>query len=78
MNILSDLILNFGNKTDTYFSLFLEEDFDFKTKNIIINFEKQQNNKIKINFEVEKILELKIAMNAIIKSLEIIDKTLKV
>jgi len=77
MNILSTLILNFGENTDTFYSLLLEEDFDFKTKNININFLKN-NDKIEINFQVSKILDLKIASSAVIKSLEVIDKTMQI
>jgi len=77
MNIISDLVLDFKDKNELYFNLLLEEDFNFKTKNINIDF-LMLNDKINVKFMVNNILDLKIAMNAIIKSLEIIDKTLNI
>ena len=69
--------MDFGDKVDLYFSLLLDENFDFKTKNILVNLEKQ-NNSIIINIICESLLDIKIANSAIIRSLEIIEKTLKI
>jgi len=75
--LTSSLILNFSSKNDLFYNLLVEEDFDFKTKDININFENKKDF-IEVNFEVKSILDFKIASNAIIKSLEIIEKTLLV
>lgn len=73
----SSFFLNLGDKVDLYYSLLSDENFDFKTKNIIVNI-KKQNNSIIINITCESLLDIKIANSAIIRSLEIIEKTLKI
>lgn len=73
----SSFSLDFGDKVDLYFSLLSDENFDFKTKNILVELEKQ-NNSILINITCESLLDIKIANSAIIRSLEIIEKTLKI
>jgi len=77
MTFNSNYSLELGSKVDIYFNLLSEEDFDFKTKNILINISKT-NNSINIDIICEKLLDLKIANSAIIRSLEIITKTLKI
>ena len=68
---------DFGDLNPTYFKLLLEEDFDFKTKKI--NFEILNNsNSIDVNVIASSVLDLKIGTTALIKSLEIIEKTLNV
>lgn len=66
--------LDFGSKNQIYFDLLNEEDFDFKTKKIKIKVSLDKT--ILILIETESILNLKIANSAVIKSLEIIEKTL--
>jgi hypothetical protein len=73
----SSFSLDLGDKVDLYFSLLSDENFDFKTKNILVNLEKK-NNSIIINITCESLLDIKIANSAIIRSLEIIEKTLKI
>jgi hypothetical protein len=69
--------LNFGDKTDIYYKVLKEEDFDFKTKNIKINISKE-NNDIVINCIVDNFIEFKIASNAVMNSIEIINKTINI
>ncbi len=64
--------LDFGDLNDFFYNLLIEEDFDFKNRNIFVSIQKKE--KINLNIEVESILDLKISTNAIIKSLEIIEK----
>lgn len=69
--------LNFGDKTDIYYKVLKEEDFDFKTKNIKINISKESND-IVINCIVDNFIEFKIASNAVMNSIEIINKTINI
>lgn len=77
MIFTSVLVLDFKDENKLYFDLLKEEDFNFSPKNIKINIE-QKNSKIEINFQGDSILNLKIASNAILKTLEIITKTLNI
>ena len=74
MKFQSNLELDFGKLNKIYFDLLSNEDFDFKTKNINININKLDSGKINIFFESSSVIDLKIASNAIIKSIEIINK----
>jgi hypothetical protein len=76
MKFKSNFYLDFENLNELYYNLLTKEDFNFKTKDIKINI--SMNNKIEVEVFCNSIIELKIAHSAIIKSLEIIDKTLKV
>lgn len=76
MNLESSFSFDFGNLNETYFKLLAEEDFDFKTKNI--NFDVKFNDKVEVKLVCSNILDLKIATTALIKSLEVIDKTLNI
>ncbi|MCA9496757.1 MAG: hypothetical protein KC589_07445 [Nanoarchaeota archaeon] len=78
MNVNAVLNLNLENQRDNYFDLLSEEDFDFRTKDINIELEKFNSDSLKIEVLANSILDLKIGMNAIIKSLEVIDKSLKI
>lgn len=69
--------LDLGKQSETYFNLLSNEDFDFKTKKILINITKSKNT-IEVDISCNSILDLKIANSAIIRSLEIIEKTLKI
>lgn len=62
---------------DMFYKLLTEEDFDFKTKEITIDFNKK-NNLVMANINCTNILDLKIASTALIKSLEVITKTLNI
>jgi len=77
MTFNSKFSLELGSEVDLYFNLLSDEDFDFKTKNILINISKN-NTSINIDITCNSLLDLKIANSAIIKSLEIITKTLKI
>jgi hypothetical protein len=76
MNLNSTLLLDFKNLNEFYFKLLIQEDFEFKTKDISIDIIQLENKKINISFIANSIIDLKIASNSIIKSLEIIEKTL--
>lgn len=75
MKLESSISLNFGDLNNLYYNLLIEEDFDFKTKNIFLNIEKTING-ILVKITTESILDLKIGSTALIKSLEIIEKTI--
>ena len=77
MIFTSILVLDFKEDNKLFFDLLKEENFDFSPKNIGVEI-KFINSKIKIDFHGSSILDLKIASNAVIKSLEIINKTLNV
>ena len=74
----TSFLLNFGSRTNKYFQLLSEEDFDFKTKNIGIDILKNDKNTVKVELSCDSLIELKIATTAVIKSLEIIEKTLNI
>ncbi len=75
MKICSTFLLDFGELNDIYYKLLSNEDFEFKTKNIKLNILKLNSGKIKVKFISDSVIDLKIASNSLIKSLEIIDKT---
>ena len=70
-------MLDVKENNDIYFSLLSQEDFDFKTKKIKIDVSKE-NNSVAVSIDAHSFLDLKIGINALMKSLEAIDKTLKV
>ena len=76
MKSTSRITLDLGDKTKTYYELLKEEDFDFKTKDIKVNIELKDH--LELELETSSILDMKIGMTAIIKSLEVIDKTLEI
>jgi len=76
MSLRSSFVFDFGELNQAYYKLLIEEDFDFKTKKISLNINLTDSLEIELN--VGSILDMKIATNALIKSLEIIDKTLNV
>ena len=77
---MSEIVATFSfdleDKTKFFYELLKEEDFDFKTKDILVDVKDEKN--LKIEIVCSSILDLKIASNALIKSLEIIEKTLNV
>ena len=77
MKFSSKFLLDVKENNDIYFSLLSEEDFDFKTKKIKIDVSKE-NDAVAVRIDANSVLDLKIATNALIKSLEVIDKTLKI
>lgn len=77
MNLKTNFSLDLEDKCELFYRLLTEEDYDFKTKNIKVEILKEDN-KVLINLESMSILDLKIATSAVIKSLEIIDKTINV
>jgi len=78
MKLNSTFFLDLNSKTDVYYNLLLEEDFDFKSKDISLSIEKVTPDQLKVSIDVEKIIDLKIANSAFIKSLEIIEKSLNI
>lgn len=76
MSIKTSFELDFGDLNDFYYTLLSEEDFDFKTKEIGLNISK--DNYLGVEISCQSVLELKIANNALIKSLETIGKTLNI
>ena len=77
MNIKTEYFFNFENYNNTYYSLLIEEDFNFKNKNILVSIDKLERG-FKIQIVTTNLLNLKIASNAVMKSLEIIEKTLNI
>jgi hypothetical protein len=75
-SIVSNFSFNFGNLNDFYYKLLIEEDFDFKTKKIVINITNDKSLNVKV--ECNNVLDLKIATNALIKSVETIEKSINV
>ena len=69
--------LDFKKETKFYYKLLKEEDFDFKTKDIKVDM-KLLKSKINLDIICKNIIDLKIATNSIINSLNIIDKTKKI
>ncbi|MFW6026280.1 MAG: hypothetical protein ACOC16_00500 [Nanoarchaeota archaeon] len=76
MRFKSNFYLDFEDSNELYYNLLAQEDFNFRTKNIKINI--LMKNKIEVEVLCDSIIEFKIAHSAIIKSLEVIDKTLKI
>lgn len=76
MNFQSSFQLDIGDLCETYFTLLKEEDFNFKTKDILVIVEKK-NSIVEILIKANSVLDLKIGTTAVIKSLEIIEKVIK-
>ncbi len=76
MNVKTNLILDTIH-SDLFYSLLSQEDFDFKTKEISIIISKD-GDKVLADIKCSSILDLKIATTAIVKSLEIINKSLEI
>lgn len=74
MSIKTNILLDFKENNDLYYSLLKEEDYDFKTKNIKIDVSK--SDVVSVNVVCDSILDFKIATNSLVKSLEVIDKTI--
>lgn len=68
----SNFKLDFGRLNDFYYNLLIEEDFDFKSKSIDIDI--QKNSMLEIRVLCNSILDLKIGVTALIKSLEVIER----
>lgn len=67
--------LSLGENLQTFYSLLKEEDFDFKTKNIVVSISKDDKS-LCIKVSCDSLIELKIGTTAVQKSLDIIEKTL--
>ena len=76
MKCVSSFSFDFEDLNESFYKLLKEEDFNFKTKNI--GMKVSLGNTIEVKLEADSILDLKIGSNALIKSLEIIDKTLNI
>ena len=77
MKFTSNFSLDFKEEVEKYFSLLSNEDFDFKSKNILIKIIKKDT-KVELYLECDSILDLKIATSSILRSLEVIKKTLEI
>ena len=77
MKNTATLSFDFEGDAQTYASLLKEEDFDFKNKQISIDVN-QNGSKIEVTLESDSILEFKIGVTALTKSLEVINKTLTI
>ncbi|MDA3855466.1 MAG: hypothetical protein PF569_04360 [Candidatus Woesearchaeota archaeon] len=69
----SNFKLDFGDLNIFYYNLLIEEDFDFRSKDIKIEINK--NESLEIDVICNSVTDLKIGVSAFIKSLEIIEKT---
>lgn len=78
MKLTSIFFLNFEKQSDLYYNLLLEEDFEFKTKDISIDIEKVNKTELKVSILAKSVIDMKIAVNAFMKSLEVIEKTLNI
>ncbi len=76
MKHIANFSLDFGNLNKTYYDLLIEEDFDFKTKDIKVDISNEKD--LGVSIKANSILDIKIGATALIKSLEIIEKTLNV
>ncbi len=77
MSIKSSITCDFKEKNSLYYELLSEEDFEFKTKDILLDV-KRKKDKVEIQIEADSVLDFKIGTSALIKSLEVITKTLEV
>lgn len=77
MRLNSKFSFDFGEQKNFFYKLLSEEDFDFKTKNITLEIN-LKDGLVLVNLFAESVLDLKIGSSALIKSLEIIDKTLNI
>lgn len=77
MKLTTRYDLDLGENSPLYAKLLEEEDFDFKTKNIIVT-PLLRNSMVEIVVEADSIHDLKIGTTAVMKSLEVISKTLAV
>lgn len=57
-----------------YYELLINEDFDFKTKDIDVNFKLDSNN-ILVTINASSFIDTKIGVSSVMKSLEVIEKT---
>lgn len=76
MKFISENLFDFENNNDLFCKLLSEEDFDFKNKNIQIDVSLTGKG-VFVKISGSSILDLKIANSSLVKSLEIIQKTLK-
>lgn len=60
-----------------YKNLLAEEDFDFNNKDVGISILEKENG-LEAKVEASSVLEMKIGVNALVKSIEVIDKTLRI
>lgn len=61
----------------TFASLLLEEDFDFSPRDCRISII-ENSNRLEIKIDANSFIDFKIAINAFMKSVEIIEKTLEI
>lgn len=74
MNVTTQFSFDFGKDTDLFYALLCEEDFDFKTKHISLEIVKNANI-VHLTIVAQSFIDCKIAVSAVLKSVEIIEKT---
>jgi hypothetical protein len=77
MKVKTQFSFDVGKDVDVYYALLNEEDFEFKTKQISLTLEKQ-GSVILVTISAQSFIDCKIAVSAVLKSVEIIEKTKEV
>ena len=73
MKYTCDFCLDLGKNSQFYSNLLSQEDFDFKTKDIIVSINNEKNI-LNIKVICDSLIDLKIGSSSVMKSLEIIEK----
>jgi len=76
MNFVSENLFDFGDNNELFFRLLCEEDFDFKNKNILIEIDLIDKG-VFVKVSGSGVLDFKIANSSLVKSLEVVEKTIK-
>jgi len=76
MKFSSEFKFDFKDDNELFFKLISEEDFDFKNKDISIDIE-FSGDFLKVIIFTNSLLDFKIAISSLIKSFEVIEKSLK-
>lgn len=75
MKFEGEVKIHLDERTQLFYDLLCEEDYDFKNKEIEIDIHKADRDLL-IHISAHSLTEYKIASTALIKSLEVIEKTL--
>ncbi|MCA9486269.1 MAG: hypothetical protein H6500_01120 [Candidatus Woesearchaeota archaeon] len=76
MMITTKIHCSFEKNSDLFYKVLSSEDFDFRTKNISLNLNKAPEG-FEIALGAPSILDFKIGINALVRSLEVAEKTLE-
>jgi hypothetical protein len=76
MSFVSEFFFDFSDENSYFYDLLLEEDFDFNNREISIDFFLIDS--LKVVVQADSFLNLKIGVSSLMKSVEIIKKTLDV